>query len=81
MAAVELILYTGPHCSLCKKAEELLYNQGISAFARVDVTSSLELKKNYGLKIPVLCRTDLQQALYWPFDEQQLISYLQQPAD
>lgn len=75
----KLVLYTGPNCSLCNKAEDLVYASGIGAsdMEKVDVTSSLELKKRYGLKIPVLHRIDLEQELFWPFDQQQLVEYLE----
>lgn len=78
MAVDLLILYTGPNCSLCKKAEDLLYSAGIgtSQLQKVDVTGSLELKKRYGIKIPVLKRVDLERELFWPFDQDALLAYL-----
>lgn len=77
-SAVLCILYTGPKCSLCGKAESLLYASGIGAsqLQKVDVTCSLELKKKYGIKIPVLKRADLEQELFWPFDQDDLAKYL-----
>ena len=83
MQTNSLILYTGPNCSLCKKAEELLYAAGIGAsqLEKIDVTTSLELKKNYGLKIPVVRRADLDQELFWPFDQDGLSDYLQLKPD
>ncbi|MBT5331120.1 MAG: glutaredoxin family protein [Porticoccaceae bacterium] len=76
--SVRYVLYTGPSCSLCKKAEDLIYAAGVGAsdLEKVDITTSLELKKLYGLKIPVLHRKDLEQELFWPFDQQQLAEYL-----
>lgn len=79
MQTSELVLFTGPHCGLCKKAEDLLYRAGIGRFENVDVTSSLDLKKKYGLKIPVLKRADLEPELFWPFDERDLAIYLELP--
>jgi|SaaInl5LU_22_DNA_1037371.scaffolds.fasta_scaffold21845_3 hypothetical protein len=76
MPASPLILYTGPNCSLCKKAEDLLYRIGISEFDKIDVTSNLELKKRYGLKIPLLKRSDIEPELFWPFGEEDLVEYL-----
>lgn len=76
--STQLILYTGPDCSLCNKAEALLYAVGIGAsqLEKIDVTSSLELKKKYGLQIPVLQRADMEDELFWPFDQQALADYL-----
>ncbi len=56
----------------------MIYAAGVGAsdLEKVDITTSLELKKLYGLKIPVLHRKDLEQELFWPFDQQQLAEYL-----
>jgi glutaredoxin len=73
-----VILYTGPGCKLCNDAEQLLFQAGLSnsQIEKVDVTSSLDLKKRYGLKIPVLQRQDSGRELYWPFEIEELISFL-----
>ena len=78
-SAVLCILYTGPNCSLCNKAEALLYASGIGAsqLRKIDVTCSLNLKKKYGIKIPVVKRIDLEQELFWPFDQDDLTRYLE----
>lgn len=80
-SAVLCVLYTGPNCSLCAKAELLAYAAGVGAsqLQKVDVTSSLELKKKYGIRIPVLKRADLVQELFWPFDQDDLAKYLSVP--
>lgn len=75
---MNLILYTGPNCSLCDKAQNLIYAvlpSGSYQLEKVDVTTSLELKKNYGLRIPVLKDAASEQELAWPFDEAQLIQF------
>jgi len=78
MAEVELRLFSGPNCGLCDDAVDL-----VSPFVGdgyrlqiVDVTSSLELKKRYGLKIPVLCRDDTGEELNWPFDQARVQAFL-----
>lgn len=73
-----VILYTGPSCKLCNDAEQLLFQAGLShsQIEKVDVTSSLDLKKRYGLKIPVLQRQISGQELFWPFGIEELVSFL-----
>ena len=53
----QLILFTGPHCELCEQARNMIYStlpHGGYDLRTVNVTSSLWLKKQFGLKIPVL---------------------------
>ena len=73
-----VILYTGPGCRLCNDAEQLLFQAGLShsQIEKVEVTSSLDLKKRYGLKIPVLQRQDSGQELFWPFEIEELARFL-----
>jgi hypothetical protein len=42
----------------------------------MEVTSSLDLKKRYGLKIPVLQRQDSGLELFWPFEIEELVNFL-----
>ena len=52
-----LTLYTGPGCSLCEVVKAELENLGAHRrfdLREVDVTTDRELKKRYGLSIPVL---------------------------
>ena len=53
----DLVLYTGPNCHLCDHAEEilkpLLLRQDIKMTKR-DVSSDISLKKQYGLRVPVI---------------------------
>jgi len=56
-AQVSLTLYTGPGCSLCEELKAEL--EALGAYRHfelheVDVTTDRELKKRYGLSIPVL---------------------------
>lgn len=74
---MKITLYTGPHCELCDRAKELIYpffNENVQ-LEEVDVTQSLETKKAYGLRIPVLVR-DLDDAeLAWPFSMDDLAKF------
>ena len=75
---MNLTLYTGPQCALCEDALELLYTTlplGSYQLTKVDVSASLELKKAYGLRIPVLRNMDRDLELNWPFDQDQLMKF------
>lgn len=77
---IELRLYGGPHCRLCEEAKQLIYpllEPNKHKFVEVDITQSLELKKRYGLKIPVLQRVDTEEELEWPFEQQQVEKLLE----
>ncbi len=78
MGNSKIILYTGPGCRLCSDAENLLFQAGLSVsqIEKVDVTSSLDLKKQYGLKIPVLKNQGSGQELFWPFEFEDLGVFL-----
>ena len=74
----KLELYTGPHCELCDTAKELIYASlpvGSYELSLVDVTTSLELKKAYGLRIPVLRHPASGAELEWPFTSGQLLAF------
>lgn len=79
-SVIELRLYSGPNCRLCEEAKQLIWpviDSTKHQFTEVDITSSLELKKRYGFKIPVLKRMDTEAELEWPFDIENLAGLLQ----
>ena len=52
-----LTLYTGPGCTLCETVKAELLKMGAHRrfdLQEVDITTDRELKKRYGLSIPVL---------------------------
>ena len=72
---IRLTLYTGPGCHLCTIARDMLYQTleyGTYELIEVDVTQSLETKKAYGLRIPVLVHEGKNEELPWPFNEANL---------
>ena len=72
---MRLTLYTGPGCHLCTIARDMLYQTleyGTYELIEVDVTQSLETKKAYGLRIPVLVHEGKNEELPWPFNEADL---------
>lgn len=79
----ELELYSTSACHLCEVAEALL--AGVVPEARlawqcyvVDIADDDELLECYGIRIPVLRRSDTGAELGWPFDASQLLAFLDQ---
>lgn len=81
---MKLILYSAPDCHLCDLAKVVIDNvvqsQELSALKHevcdltiemVNVRQSIDLKRRYGLRIPVLALNfgDAGSELGWPFDE------------
>ena len=74
----QLILYYQPDCHLCDEAESLLHIAGLAeAYVKVDIETDLELLKRYGIYVPVLEREDNKQELFWPFDDAELVAFLE----
>jgi thiol-disulfide isomerase/thioredoxin len=68
-------------CHLCDLAEELVqktaYPLGAS-FIKIDIADNDQLVEEFGVKIPVIrAVADKDQILSWPFDQQQLIHWIQ----
>ena len=63
---MSLTLYTSPGCHLCEQVEEMLDYLGL-AFNAVDISRDVDLIRIYGVRIPVLQRSDKAE-LGWPFD-------------
>ena len=77
-----LILYSTVGCHLCDQARELVWSLGTGAGERlreVDVADDPELLERYGVRIPVLTRTDTGAELGWPFDASVLENFLSDP--
>ncbi|ATN13293.1 glutaredoxin family protein [Pseudomonas sp. FDAARGOS_380] len=65
-------------CHLCDIAEaEImpLVEHGLLV-ELVDITDPQDLTDVYGLRIPVLRRTDTGAELDWPFDTEQVVAFL-----
>ena len=54
---MSLTLYTRPGCHLCEQAEEILDYLSV-AFTAVDISADVDLVRQYGVRIPVLQRSD-----------------------
>ncbi|AFJ54915.1 MAG: glutaredoxin [Pseudomonadales bacterium RIFCSPLOWO2_12_60_38] len=65
-------------CHLCEIAEAEvmpLVEHGLLV-ELVDITDPQDLTDVYGLRIPVLRRTDTGAELDWPFDTEQVVAFL-----
>ncbi|MFK3796983.1 MULTISPECIES: glutaredoxin family protein [unclassified Pseudomonas] len=74
----ECQLFSTVGCHLCEVAEaELmpLVEHGL-LIELVDIAQSEALADAYGLRIPVLRRTDTGAELDWPFDTGQVVTFL-----
>ncbi len=72
----ELILYTRPGCHLCDQVVAMLQAMKICCTPE-DIEKDPELERTYGLKIPVLYLPESGRELFFPFDEDQLMQFLQ----
>lgn len=68
---VTLYLYGTLGCHLCEHALEIVAPLiGGSQFVleQIDISSSDDLVERYGVRIPVVQRSDSMEELGWPFD-------------
>lgn len=62
-------------CHLCDIALQLVQSIHIE-FEKIDIVEDEELVALYGESIPVFIADNAPQALYWPFEPQQLEQYI-----
>ncbi|WP_166269361.1 glutaredoxin family protein [Marinobacter caseinilyticus] len=77
---MELRFFTTSHCQLCDLAEALLVQTPLPEpvpVDAIDIAQSEQLVAQYGTRIPVLRREDTGAELDWPFDQVQLLNFLQ----
>ena len=73
------ILYGTSACHLCEEAEAIIQPiQQIFGFMlqKIDIAGTDALISEYGTRIPVLYCKETTQSLEWPFDESQLINFI-----
>ncbi len=76
---MQLLFYTTAQCHLCELAEALLISTPMPQPIPVDVVDIAESEQmvvRYGTRIPVLRRSDNGNELDWPFNRDQLLSFL-----
>lgn len=77
MTLFPLKLYVTSCCHLCDDAFTLLRDASITDhLSFVEIAESEELLSIYGLRIPVLQRTDNLSELDWPFTKNDVIAFL-----
>ena len=77
---LKLTLFSGADCCLCDDAKVLLNaleGQVQYELTTIDVKAEREYYHQYGARIPVFYRPDNEQELGWPFDQSQLLEFLQ----
>ncbi len=76
---MKLTLFTGPQCHLCDLAVDVINSLDGSTLTveKVNIRDNTEYYHLYAVRIPVLRREDTQQELGWPFDKQQLETFIQ----
>jgi len=74
----KLTLYSRPECHLCEEllADLLPLLEADISVETVDVDSSIELERRYGLRIPVLTAGDVEISGY-PLDRASVRRYLE----
>lgn len=76
----DFYLLSRDECHLCIQAMLMINQAPLEEPVRlhmVDIAQQPELQEEYGLLIPVLIREVDDAELKWPFNEQQLVEFLQ----
>jgi len=76
MVSLNIYLLTTDGCHLCEFAKALCAEVGISP-ELIDIVEDDQLVEVYGDKIPVLMVAQAEQALFWPFEKEQIEQYLE----
>lgn len=63
-------------CHLCEVAQQRLDDMAVQ-YQIVDIIEDQQLVELYGDKIPVLMVEQAQQALFWPFEQEQIKQYVE----
>ncbi|WAC63157.1 glutaredoxin family protein [Pseudoxanthomonas sp. SL93] len=63
-----LILYQRDDCHLCDLALEVLAQARVPEFDSVFIDGDDALEARYGVRVPVVRRSDTGMELDWPFD-------------
>ena len=63
-----LILYQRDDCHLCDLALGVLAEARVPEFESVFIDDDAALEARYGIRVPVLHRSDTGDELDWPFD-------------
>ncbi|OGT22662.1 MAG: glutaredoxin [Gallionellales bacterium RIFOXYB12_FULL_54_9] len=73
--SVDLILYGTVGCHLCEQAKAVIELARVSA-DQIDIIDGVGLLDRYGMRIPVLQRSDTGEELGWPFGVADVLRFL-----
>lgn len=74
---MSLILYQRDDCHLCDLALDTLAHARIPEFESVFIDGDDALEVRYGIRVPVLHRSDTGAELDWPFGIEAVVAFLQ----
>lgn len=80
---LKLELYETSLCHLCEQVQEMLLpyvEHGLCVVELIDIAEHDRLLSEFGVRIPVLAMADTGAELAWPFDREQLDTWLRQHA-
>ncbi|OPX56692.1 Glutaredoxin-like domain [Oceanospirillum multiglobuliferum] len=75
----KLYLFTTDGCHLCEMALAIvqpLLSDTKWQLTLVEISEEASLVEQYGIRIPVLLKEGAIEDLGWPFDQEQVVSYL-----
>lgn len=72
---INVTLYGTEHCHLCESALEIIGLAGL-AVTLIDIVDNDHFFLKYGMRIPVLQRTDTLAELDWPFNTESVMQFL-----
>jgi hypothetical protein len=77
---MKLILFGTSACHLCEQAEEIVAIVLIKfpqyKLKLIDIAENIQWQDAYAIKIPVLYHANTQSELCWPFDEHNVITFI-----
>jgi len=77
---MNLILFGTSACHLCEQAEEILVNVLIKLpqyqLNLIDIAENPQWQDAYAISIPVLYHVKTQSELIWPFNESNVITFI-----
>jgi hypothetical protein len=73
---MELILFGTAGCHLCEQAEVILAPLSKFKLELIDIAENPQWQEDYAIKIPVLYHAKSQSELGWPFDEHNVITFI-----
>ena len=68
-----LVLYSTSGCHLCEEAQRVVHTALGAPVPEVDIAADDRLMAHYGVRIPVLQRTDTGAELDWPFGLEEVL--------